>query len=111
MCVIHESGHLIGGWISGGDLLAFDLAPWRLPYSIFSPDPRPLVTLWCGPLLGVLVPILVALAVSKPQVWFVANFCVLANGVYIALAWYSGDAQLDTARLLRHGAHPSHIAL
>ncbi len=30
-----------------------DLRPWRLPYSLFDPDPIPLVTLWGGPVLGV----------------------------------------------------------
>ncbi len=42
---------------------------------------------------------------------FIADFCLLANGVYLALAWLSGDAMLDTARLLRAGAHPATVAV
>jgi len=43
--------------------------------------------------------------------WFIANFCVIANGAYIATAWLSGDRYLDTPKLLQHGAYPMTIAL
>ena len=43
--------------------------------------------------------------------WFIANFCVLANGSYIATAWFSGDRYLDTPKLLEHGASPIAIAV
>ena len=42
MTTTHEVGHLIGGWLGGATLKEFDLTPWRLPYSIHQPDPRPL---------------------------------------------------------------------
>lgn len=111
MTTTHESGHLIGGWLGGGTLQDADLAPWRLPYSIFDPDPRPLLTLWSGPLLGAAVPLIVAWLVSRPWMWFIAHFCVLANGVYLAAAWWSGDRLLDTPQLIEHGAHPATIAV
>jgi hypothetical protein len=111
MTLTHETGHLVGGWLGGGTLQQFDLAPWRLPYSIFDPDPRPLLTLWSGPLLGIAAPCLTALLVRRPWMWFIAYFCVLANGVYLAAAWVSGDRFLDTQRLLDHGAWPASIAL
>jgi hypothetical protein len=41
--------------------------------------------------------------------WFIANFCMLANGAYLATAWLSDDRYLDTPRLLEHGA--SRIAI
>ena len=44
-------------------------------------------------------------------IWFVANFCMLANGCYIATAWISGDRFLDTPRLLDAGAWPLSILL
>lgn len=111
MTSIHELGHIVGGWCSGAKLQQVDLLPWHLPYSIFDPDPLPLVTLWCGPVLGVLVPLIVALLVRQDWMWFIANFCLLANGVYITAAWFSGDRYLDTPQLLAHGAHPFPIAL
>lgn len=121
MTFTHEAGHLVGGWFCGGTLLTADLLPWHMPYSIFSPDPKPLVTLWSGPILGVLVPLLVALVIQRewsrrssgpcPEVWFIAHFCLLANGTYLALAWWSGDPELDTPKLLKHGASPVSIGI
>jgi hypothetical protein len=109
MTFVHESGHVLCGWASGGTLRHADLAPWRLPYSTFDPDPHPLATLWGGPLLGAVVPLAAAVLVRRGWVWFVAYFCLLANGSYLACAWVSGEPDLDTARLLRHGAHPAMI--
>jgi hypothetical protein len=103
MTTTHETGHVVGGWISGGTLQEASLAPWGLPHSRFEPDPRPLVTLWSGPVLGVVGPLLVAVIVRRPAAWFVAHFCILANGCYLALAWMTGDNHLDTPRLLAAG--------
>lgn len=111
MTFTHELGHIVAGWCSGGTLRDWDLVPWRLPYSIFNPDPRPLVTLWGGPILGVAVPLLVGVVVRRDAMWLIANFCLLANGAYLAIAWISGDRFLDTPRLLAEGAHPATIAI
>lgn len=110
MTTVHESGHVVCGWASGGTLQRTDLLPWHMPYSLFEPDPRPLVTLWGGPLVGVLVPLAFALVVRRAGTWFVAYFCLLANGAYLAAAWVSGERYLDTPQLLEHGAHPATIA-
>jgi hypothetical protein len=106
MAVVHESGHVICGWLGGGTLRDADLVPWSLPYSRFDPDPRPLLTCWGGPVLGVLVPLSLAAAARQHWLWFIAYFCLLANGAYLAVAWVSGGQHLDTQRLLHHGAHP-----
>lgn len=103
MTTTHEFGHLITGWLGGGTLVDVELRPWKLPHSRFAPDPYPRLTLWGGPVLGIGVPVLLAWAVDRPWAWFVANFCVLANGLYLALAWYSGDRWLDTPRLIAEG--------
>lgn len=109
MTYTHESGHIVCGWACGGTLRDADLLPWHLPHSSFDPGPRPLVTLWGGPVLGALVPPAAALVLRRDWMWFVAHFCLLANGAYLACAWVSGERYLDTARLLRHGAHPATI--
>ena len=106
MTFTHELGHLIGGWASGATLVDADLAPWRMPYSLHGPDPHPLVTLWC-----VLIPLAIASLIRRPSAWLGADFCLLANGIYLALAWLSGDRFLDTPRLLDAGAHPLLIAV
>jgi len=111
MTFTHEMGHIVGGWSCGGTLRSADLLPWHLPYSIFIPDPKPLVTLWCGPILGVVVPLAAAILIRRDWMWFTAHFCVLANGAYIATAWFSGDRYLDTPHLLENGANPIAIGI
>lgn len=106
MCLTHETGHLLGGWLAGATLVAYDLAPWRLPYSIHDPDPDPLGTLWAGPLFGMVTPVLVAVPIRRDRVWFVADFCLLANGSYLALGGVWGERWHDTQRLLAAGASP-----
>ena len=111
MTLTHEMGHIIGGFCCGGSLKSADLLPWHLPYSIFEPDPYPLVTLWAGPMSGALVPTANALLMRREWIWFIASFCVLANGSYLATAWFSGDRYHDTPNLLEHGASPISIAV
>ncbi len=109
MTLTHECGHIVGGMISGASLTDFDLAPWRMPYSLHAPDPYPLVTLWAGPLFGVTLPLIAAAIIRQRWAWFIADFCLIANGGYLALAWISGARLLDTPRLLAAGAHPAWI--
>ena len=111
MTFTHECGHIVGGMACGATLTDFDLVPWRMPYSLHSPDPHPLVTLWAGPLLGVAVPLIASSIIRKRWAWFIADFCVIANGGYLALAWLSGDRFLDTPRLLAAGAYPASIVV
>jgi hypothetical protein len=111
MTFTHEMGHILGGSCCGGTLKSADLLPWHLPYSIFEPDPFPLVTLWAGLMIGVLIPVAIAIAVNRDWMWFIAHFCVLSNGVYVATAWVSGERYLDTPKLLEHGANPITIAV
>ncbi len=111
MTVTHEAGHLVGGWLSGATLQTADLRPWALPYSLHEPDPHPLVTLWAGPLLGVLLPGLIGWLWRHPVARFLADFCCLANGLYLAVAWLTRDHHLDTARLLRAGTSPVWLLL
>lgn len=111
MTFTHECGHIVGGMIAGATLTAFDLAPWRMPYSLHSPDPHPLVTLWAGPLLGVAVPLTAAAIIRSRWAWFIADFCLIANGGYLAIAWLSGDRFLDTPRLIAAGAPPASIVV
>ncbi len=109
MTVSHELGHIVADVCCGGTLQSYSLSPITLPYSIFNPDPSPLVPLWCGPLLGVLTPFVLALIFRKREFWFVAYLCILANGLYLAVAWVSGDRYLDTPKLLEHGAWPASV--
>lgn len=111
MTFTHEVGHLVGGWIGGATLTDFDIIPWHLPYSVHHPDPHPLLTLWSGPVLGVIAPCTLAILFRHRWLVFVADFCLLANGIYLTLAWIAGDRLLDTPRLLSAGAPPLLIAM
>lgn len=110
MTFLHELGHVIGGWLGGGTLVDYALAPWHLPYSLHNSDPHPRLTLWAGPLFGVIAPVVAALIIRRPWATFIADFCLLANGCYLALAWLSGDRLLDTPRMLAAGIRPLEIA-
>lgn len=111
MTFTHETGHIIGGWFGGATLTDFDVAPWHLPYSLHNPDPHPMLTLWAGPIFGVVVPYLIALPFHRQWLRFIADFCLIANGAYLALAWLSKARFLDTPRLLDAGASPLPIAI
>ncbi|MFO0943880.1 MAG: hypothetical protein U0930_24350 [Pirellulales bacterium] len=111
MCWTHELGHVLSGWCFGATLISLDLWPWHLPYSFYDPDPHPLVTTWGGPILGCLIPIVLSLLVRRAEVRYIASFCVLANGLYIASAALTDDRLLDTAKLLEHGANWWQIVL
>jgi hypothetical protein len=58
-----------------------------------------------------LVPLIFACIVRRNWAWFIAYFCLIANGCYLAIAWYTGEALLDTAKLLREGTPPYTIAI
>ena len=82
MTFTHEVGHIVGGRCCGGTLIDVDLLPWHLPYSLFDPDPRPLVTLWSGPILGAVVPL--GLASYCPRM-LIGMFClqhILVPSIY-----------------------------
>ena len=104
MLVCHELGHLIMGYVGGAKLVDFDIVPWHLPYSFHSPDPHPLITLWGGPVLGISIPFAAFFCWRNAILRFVADFCLLANGCYIAVATWTGDHLLDSQRLLDAGA-------
>jgi hypothetical protein len=111
MVMTHELGHIVSGCCLGATLVDFDIRPWGLPYNVFSSDPHPLLILWGGPVLGVLTPLAVAMFFRTPAIWFVADFCLLANGIYLAIAWIAGDSHLDTTRILKHGGSPVLVAM
>ncbi|MEM7477058.1 MAG: hypothetical protein AAF483_18905 [Planctomycetota bacterium] len=111
MTTTHELGHIVAGCACGGTLASYSLSPISLPFSIFEPDPHPLVTLWSGPILGASVPVLIAWLFKHSYAMFIGYFCLLANGVYIGCAWFSGDQYLDTPKLLEHGASHASILI
>lgn len=109
MTLSHELGHVAAGLIGGGRLQHLELRPWRLPHSMFVGDRHPLITLWAGPLLGSAVPMLVASRMRRPATTFIAWFCVTANAAYLLLGCLSGDAELDSGRMIALGLAPAAV--
>jgi hypothetical protein len=107
MQAVHESGHVLHAWLSGGKVFQVVLTPLQISRTDYSYDPCPQFVVWGGPLWGCIVPVLLALATKwrrlscAPLFRFFAGFCLIANGVYLGAAptCAVGDAQ----ELLNYG--------
>ncbi|HTU18220.1 MAG TPA: hypothetical protein VMG10_09205, partial [Gemmataceae bacterium] len=110
MQAIHESGHVLGAWMTGGRVARVVLYPFTISRTDVADNPRPLVVVWAGPVVGVAVPLLlwgIATVARLSGVFvlrFFAGFCLLANGLYIGVG--SFDRVGDCGEMLRHGSEP-----
>lgn len=108
MQAVHESGHVIGAWLTGGRVARVVLHPLTISRTDLAENPSPLVVVWTGPLFGVVAPLLiwgiaVAGRISGTFVLrFFAGFCLLANGLYIGLGSFGRVG--DCGEMLRHGS-------
>ena len=108
MQIIHELGHLLSAWIGGEVVHRVVLHPLTISRTDASHDRHPLLVVWGGPVVGVLLP-LIALAVTRgvrPRWSYLfrlfAGSCLVANGVYIGVGSFEGVG--DAGDLLRYGA-------
>jgi len=108
MMAVHEAGHVVGALVTGGTVTKVVLHPLTISRTDVAPNPQPLVVVWAGPLVGVVVPLHVWLAFQLSQIpaWYVARFfagfCLIANGAYLGVGSFDGVG--DAGDLLRHGA-------
>lgn len=108
MMVLHELGHVLGAWLSGGTVERVVLHPLAISRTDLAANPQPALVAWAGPLLGVLLPVLgwaawrAAHARSAPPSRWFAGFCAVANGAYLGIGSLTGDG--DAGDLLREGA-------
>lgn len=106
--IVHEGGHVLVAWLTGGRLSELALHPLQISWSAFSPNPRPLLVAWGGPMLGALLPWPVwwlAQCAGFSRAYLLrtfAGFCLLANGAYLVVDAF--DRSGDGGTLLRHGA-------
>ena len=107
MQAVHELGHVAGAAITGGRVVRVVLHPLTISRTDVAPNPRPLVVVWAGPVVGVLAPLAtwgVWRALRIPGVFvlrFFAGFCLVANGAYLAGGSLGGVG--DCGEMLRHG--------
>ena len=115
MQAVHEFGHCVGAWLTGGTVERVDLKPWSISQTVLSHNPRPLIVVWAGPMLGVALPVLIGLVfvIVKWSFAFVlrffAGFCLVANGLYLGVGWFFEIG--DCGEMLRHGSSVWHLWL
>jgi hypothetical protein len=115
MQAVHEMGHVLGAWLTGGRVERVVLYPFTISRTDLSENPDPLVVAWAGPLFGVAAPLLawrIAAASQMPGAFvlhFFAGFCLLANGLYIGVGSLDGIG--DSGDLLRHRSPIWHLWL
>jgi hypothetical protein len=108
MQVVHECGHVLGAWLTGGRVARVILHPLTISRTDLAHNPSPLVVVWAGPIVGVAVPLLVWAVTTAARLSgafvlrFFAGFCLLANGLYIGVG--SFDRVGDCGEMLRHGS-------
>jgi hypothetical protein len=108
MQAVHELGHAIGAWISGGHVEHVVLHPLTISRTDVQPNPHPLVVVWAGPIFGAFFPLaawavfwVARLQFTKPLRFF-AGFCLIANGAYIGFGSFAHIG--DCGEMLRHGS-------
>jgi hypothetical protein len=70
---VHELGHVVAAWVTGGRLSKVVLDPLTISRTDLAENPRPLIVVWGGPTLGVALPLAVWLICS------LAPYCVRAG--------------------------------
>jgi hypothetical protein len=108
MMAVHEFGHVLHAWLSGGTVARVVLHPLDFSRTDLAHNPQPLFVAWGGAVWGCALPLLL-LAVVRLLRWpwaylvgFFAGFCLIANGGYLGGGALLGAG--DAADLLRHGA-------
>jgi hypothetical protein len=108
MTAVHELGHVAAAVATGGTVERVVLHPLTISRTDVSPNPNPMLVVWAGPMVGVLLPLAV-LVVFKARrvplaylVQFLAGFCLVANGAYIGVGSFGRIG--DAGDMLRHGS-------
>lgn len=92
MMAIHESGHVLNAWISGGRISRVVLHPLAFSRTDLARNPHPILVAWGGVFWGSIWPTLawlVARGCRSTRAYlarFFAGFCLIANGLYLATA-------------------------
>ena len=108
MQAVHELGHVALTVATGGTVRRVVLHPLAISRTDGFHSLHPLLVVWGGPAVGVVVP-LVLLAVCRAAklkwdylVQFFAGTCLIANGAYIGLGSFQGVG--DAGDLVREGS-------
>jgi hypothetical protein len=87
MMLVHELGHVLGAWLTGGEVQQVVWHPLVISRTDVSPNPLPLFVVWAGPVFGALFPVALWSCLHRFRrsflLKFFAGFCLIANGAYI----------------------------
>jgi len=106
---VHESGHVVNAWLSGGRISRVVLHPWAFSRTDFAVNPHPLFVAWGGAAWGIVLPALVWAFFRlcfKRYVFlaaFFAGFCWIANGAYLAGGILFPGGGDDAGVIVQHG--------
>jgi hypothetical protein len=108
MMVVHEFGHVLLAWISGGAVARVVLGPLEFSRTDLRVNPHPLFVAWGGAVIGVALPLLVSgfWRLLRWPGWhiiqFFAGFCLVSNGIYLGVASFVPNAA-DPGDMIRAG--------
>jgi hypothetical protein len=108
MQLVHEAGHIIGAWVTGGRVERVVLNPLTISRTDVGENPHPLIVVWAGPVFGVATPFVTWLAATSTRfsgsylLRFFAGFCLIANGLYVGVGSFAGIG--DCGEMLRNGS-------
>jgi hypothetical protein len=106
--VVHEFGHALTAWFTGGSVTLMVLHPLKISWTAFARNPHPRLVAWGGVFWGSLLPgmiYVIARAVHSRGLYlfrFFTGFCLIANGLYLIVDSFGGGG--DGGTLIRHGA-------
>lgn len=124
MQIVHEFGHVLGALMTGGRVSRVVLDPFTISRSDFAANPSPHVTVWAGPVVGSLLPVLClsllagGSAATRPDgqvrtdgqsqpktgqeivmmMQFFAGFCLVGNGAYLLFGGFDGVGDCGVMR-------------
>lgn len=107
MQVVHELGHVLAAWATGGVVTKVVLHPLAISRTDVTGSLHPLVVIWAGPIVGVVLPSIVLFVwrwrklPAAYLVQFLAGTCLVANGAYLGVGSFGGIG--DAGELLRLG--------
>jgi len=108
MMVVHEFGHVLFAWLSGGAVARVVLGPLEFSRTELEKNPHPLFVAWGGALVGVTLPLLATVfwRLRRWPAWYLLQFfaglCLISNGIYLGLVSFLPNAA-DPADLMREG--------
>lgn len=108
MQAVHELGHVLAAWMTGGEVTRVALHPLSISRTDVAHNAWPRTVVWAGPIVGALLPLAVWSAFARLR-WpgryvlrFFAGFCLIANGLYIGLGSFQNVG--DCGTMLQNGA-------